>query len=345
MKPAGIVTVLGIDTTVASVAILLLATAVTFVRRPGYPLKEMLPFLLFAVVVLLGVAYSDPGEYQAMKMRDFFLLTGVIVACIPVLLRDVQDLRGLFFTWVLAGSIAAVTVLLVGGSDGLYGRAGIGESTLGPAYLAAAGLVAGAVGWGERLLHRLAAIPAIGITGIAVVTIGSRGPLLSAFAGLAAWALLSGALRGRTILAGLALCGAVLLGIRMAPEEALSRLFIYRDLAREDLWAIARAAFLDSPILGIGWGDYSTISFGNYPHNALLEVGVELGLVGLLAFITLLTAATLRTWRRRDVSEARVLAAVAVTMVLGQQFSSDLTNRVFWIALVPTLLFTCVPRE
>ncbi len=139
-KPAGILTVLGLDTTVFALGILLIAAARESLRRPHYPLKELLPFLLFAAIVVFGVARSEFGEYQTLKARDFFFVTGVIVACIPLLLRDLRDLRGLAFIWLLAGSVAAGTVLLVGGSDDLYGRAGIGESTLGPAYLAELGL-------------------------------------------------------------------------------------------------------------------------------------------------------------------------------------------------------------
>lgn len=338
LKPAGIVTVLGVDTTVLSMGLLLAASGLAFLRRPNYPLKEILPFGVFAVVVLVGVAMSDVGEYQAMKARDFFLLTGVIIACIPVLVRDVRDLRGLVFTWLFSGAIAASTVFLVGGSETLYGREGIGETTLGPAYLAAAGLVAGATAWGERQVSWLVAIPIVAVTGIAVVTIGSRGPMLSALAGLAAWAMLRGVFRTRTVIAVIALGGATLLGLRMASEESASRIFLYEDLAREDLWTIARAAFFDSPLLGLGWGDFATVGWAHYPHNAFLEVGTELGIMGILAFVALLLAGLLRTWRARAAGEVRVVGALAVAALVGQQFSGDLTNRAFWIALVPTLL-------
>ncbi len=342
LKPAGVVTVLGIDTTVLSMVILLAATILTFLGRPAYPIRAMLPFLLFAVVVLGGVAMSDLGEYQTMKARDFFLLTGVIIACIPVLLRDVRDLRGLVFTWLLVGSIAGATALLVGGAEALNGREGIGESTLGPAYLAAMGLVVGCTAWSERQIAWSLAVPIVAVTGIAVVTIGARGPMLSAMAGLAAWALLRGVLRKGTILAVFALGAAVFLGLTLASNTSADRLFMYHDLAREDLWNIARLAFLEHPLLGIGWGDYSTVGWAQYPHNAFLEVGVELGLLGIAAFIGLLLTGAARTWSCRSLGEVRVLGAVAAVALTGQQFSSDLTNRVFWIALAPTLLFTAL---
>jgi O-antigen ligase len=103
--------------------------------------------------------------------------------------------------------------------------------------------------------------------------------------------------------------------------------------------------FLKHPILGIGWGDFANVNSGNYPHNALLEVASELGLVGIVTFAAMLLVGALRTWRRRSTREVRVLAAVAAVALVGQQFSSDLTNRSFWIAFVPTLLFGSVVRD
>jgi O-antigen ligase len=349
MKPAGIVTVLGVDTTVLAVGILLIAASREFLRHPHFPLREMIPFLAFASVVLVGTMMSNLGDYQVLKTRDFFFITSVIVVCIPVLIRGVGDLRGLVFMWLLVGSAAAGTVLLAGGSDTLLGRAGIGEATLGPAYLAAAGLVAGVASLGERIIHWLATVPVIGLTGLAVVSIGSRGPLLGAIVGVAAW-MLMGTERvrlRRTLLAGLALVAAFLFGVLAASDASLNHLFLYEDPARQRLWAIARLAFLEHPVLGLGWGDYTTVaSFSNpYPHNAVLEVAAELGLVGIVAFISLLFAGARRTWRRRTTGEVRVLGAVAVVALIGQQFSSDLTNRFFWIALIPTLLFGSVRRK
>ncbi len=332
--------------TVVAVGILLAATSVEFLRFPHYPLKEMLPYLLLVFVVLLGVGMSNPaGDYQALKMRDFFFLTGAIVACIPVVIRDVRDLRGLVFAWLAGGLIAAGAVLLVGGSETLYGRSGIGESTLGPAYVAAGGLIAAVTAWGERYLDWRSAVPAVALTGPAVMAIGSRGPLLSAVGGIAAWTLMRGLPRRRSALAGAALGVTILLGVREAPDESLSRLFLYEDAARESLWATAWSTFLEHPILGVGWGDFATVSGSEYPHNAMLEVAAELGLLGLAAFIGLLVASALRTWRSRTTGEARVLGAVAMAALIGQQFSSDLTNRNFWIAVVPTLLFASLLRR
>ena len=83
VKATGFVSIGGVDTTLLSVAFLLAATSVTFLRYPRYPVQTDASLLPVRLVVLLGVARSDPGEYQVLKARDFFLLTGVVVVLRP----------------------------------------------------------------------------------------------------------------------------------------------------------------------------------------------------------------------------------------------------------------------
>lgn len=337
VKATGFVSLGGVDTTVLSVVLLLAITIVTLLRHPRYPVRQMLPYFIFALVVLVGVSMSDPGDYQSQKARDFFLLSGVIVCCIPVLLRDVRDLRGLIAVWFSGGFLVASLVLILGGAADLYGRAGIGEATLGPAYLSAAALVVGGAAVGEKLLPLTVALPGMAVSGIALVTIGSRGPIVGAAVGLVAWILLRGVLRARSLMVLMVVVAVAWAGVRQASEVALSRLTI-EDSAREGLWATARMIFIDHPFLGVGWGDYSTVSGLKYPHNLFLEAAAELGVLGLVCILALLVIACARVWRSRSAPEVRVLASVAIVMLVGQQFSSDLTNRLFWAAIIPCLL-------
>lgn len=339
VKATGWTTIGGVDTTVLSVIVLLGASGAAFLQNSQYPVREMLPIFAFALVVLLGVARSDPGEYQQQKAQIFFLLTGVIVCCLPVILRDVLDLRGLLAVWFVSGTLTAVLVFFVGGSENLYGgRAGIEDATLTPAYLCAAALVVAGAGLGERLLPLSVALPSITVTGIALVTIGSRGPMAGAVFGLAVWALMRGLFRLRTVLITLLFVTVALVGGRLASEWALTRLTLFENPARRDLRAIALGAFQESPGIGIGWGNYPPVGELRYPHNLFLETGAELGLLGLLALLIFLAAGYVRLAKCRSMAEARCLGAVAAVMVAGQFFSYDLTNRVFWVALVPLLL-------
>lgn len=338
LKAAGLTNLAGVDLTLLSVGLVAAATVATFARRPAYPVGRMIPYLVFVLVVGFGLLGSSPGEYQSLKSRDFFLLTGVIAVCVPVLVRDRRDLRTLGLIWFLGGTLVAVLVLTIGGSAELYGRAGIGDDTLGAAYLSAAALVAGGAALGERLLPVPVALLGMALSGIALMEIGSRGPMLGAAVGLTAWALLRGPLRPSSVLVLAAGSAVAAFGLGRASQAAVSRL-VLEDPAREELWRNAGELFLQQPFTGIGWGDYATTSWiANYPHNMFLEAASELGLAGLIAILALVLTAMVRVWASRTAPEVRVLAAVASVILVGQQFSSDLTSRVFWVALIPCLL-------
>lgn len=342
VKATGFDSLGGVDTTILSVVLVLMASVTTFLRHPRYPVQQMLPFLLFAMVVLLGIALSEPGEYQSLKSRDFFFLTGVVVWCIPVILRDVRDLRGLFVAWFVGGAFVAALVPIVGGAKDLYGRAGIGEATLGPAYLAAVAVVVGGAALGEKLLPPVLVLPGVAVSGVVLFMIGSRGPLIGATLGFLTWILLRGVLNPRSLAVLGLMAGVVLIGLREASEAALSHL-VLEDPAREELWATAGRAFLENPVFGLGWGGYAAVNWiDEYPHNLFMETAAELGMVGLICLLVLLAMAARGVWRTRSAPEARIVAAVAVVMFMGQQFSSDLTYRVFWIALIPCLLLPAI---
>ena len=175
------------------------------------------------------------------------------------------------------------------------------------------------------------------LAGIALLSIGSRGPIIGAAVGLVVWVLMRGLLRARTVGVIMVAALVAVVAVDRASDAALSRL-VLEDPARRELWSIARRAFVENPF-GLGWGDYATISvIDEYPHNLVLELSSELGLLGLASILVLVVAVCLRAWRSRSQPEVRVVAAIAVVMLVGQQFSSDLTNRLFWIAIVPLLL-------
>ena len=198
--------------------------------------------------------------------------------------------------------------------------------------------MAGGAALGEKLLRVTVALPGMAVGGIALIAIGSRGPIIATALGLLAWILMRGVLRARALLVVLAVTGVALIGVNQASSAALSR-FVLEDPARRGLWATARVTFLEHPLLGLGFGDFSIVSaftrIAQYPHNLFLETASELGVLGLLSLGTLLVVACTRVWRVRSEPEARMVAALAVAMLVGQLFSSDLTNRLFWIAVDP----------
>ncbi|MFW8627860.1 O-antigen ligase family protein [Deinococcus sp. ME38] len=62
---------------------------------------------------------------------------------------------------------------------------------------------------------------------------------------------------------------------------------------RLDLWESAWKIFSNNPIIGVGAGGYSSLSFFDYPHNLTLEILSLYGIIGL-AFMLTLIAMTIR---------------------------------------------------
>jgi O-antigen ligase len=113
------------------------------------------------------------------------------------------------------------------------------------------------------------------------------------------------------------------------------RIYLYRDAIR---------AFSQRPLLGWGIGGWSVARYGfslggqngafftNYPHNIILEVAVEEGLPGLLAFGTLLVLLWKILCRFLRVADKKYgfLLPIGVYSVLVCMFSNDINNRLLW---------------
>lgn len=78
---------------------------------------------------------------------------------------------------------------------------------------------------------------------------------------------------------------------------------------RLDIWVEAAAMLRDFPLTGVGIGVFREVMAAVYPlgergagtadhaHNLLLQIGVDLGMIGLIAYLGLWLAATLGAWR------------------------------------------------
>lgn len=164
-------------------------------------------------------------------------------------------------------------------------------------------------------------------------------------------------IRGRPLLGaafvGLASSAAVLLGFVtvFAPDRLVG--LLNRDLSftgRTRLWEEVLALIRDSPLLGHGYrgfwgtskGDAISAALGwrvSHAHNGWLEVGLDLGLIGLLLIVLLFAIPLIRYFGSRlapPTFEAEVALAVgSVTLLVAASDSVLLgPNNLFFFLLV-----------
>jgi O-antigen ligase len=355
-------------TVAAYTAWLLLGLAVTLVRRDRLhpPLRLVLDFsavgtLALAALMLARLPASGDYAYGLNKI-ELYLMIGVLPYIVGVVVGFVRRDLELFFRVYVAMAVAAALynafLLATGGAtesfddryslDASIDVIGLGR-TMGEVALILLFLLVRSGNGRSRLLYGLALAP----VAITFISSGSRGPVIGmavALPSVLLWRAASPAL-ARRLAASLVAVGAlaVVAVVALVPPEATQRsLSIFQttqeagDTSRFVLWADAMHAFastLTHTLVGIGTGGYSAVSTTTaiYPHNIVLEVGSELGVIGLLAlaaFVLSVIARLLGLLSRggEDAGWSGLLLTLFVFSLVNAQFSGDVPyNSGLWL--------------
>jgi O-antigen ligase len=152
------------------------------------------------------------------------------------------------------------------------------------------------------------------------------------------------------------------LAFHYAPSGYTERYFATGEtLLQEDrlnLWESGYQMFLRSPLIGWGTGAFHEYMGGwvRYPHNIFIEIGAELGLVGLGVFVAFLLL-TLRSAMKvilaplydDDVKQMMLILLICFTFCLvAAQFSLDINgNSNIWLfsGLIWAVSLAVTPRN
>jgi O-antigen ligase len=315
-------------TVAAYTAWLLLAFVVAVMRRdrPHPPLRLVLDFsaagtIAIAALMLARLPASADSAYGIQKIELFFLIgvlpyiVGVIVGFVR---RDLELFFRVFVAMVVAAAVYNSFLIASGAANQQFSsRYSLDESidviglgrTMGAVALILLFMIVRATSASRRVLLAIALAP----VAITFVSSGSRGPVIGmvvALPSLLLWRAASPAV-ARRLAASLVAVGAlaVVAVVWLVPPEATQRsLSIFQttheegDTSRFLLWSEAIHAFSSSvthSLVGIGTGGYAAISTTGaiYPHNIVLEVGTELGVLGLLALAAFVLSVVVRLLR------------------------------------------------
>jgi O-antigen ligase len=197
---------------------------------------------------------------------------------------------------------------------------------------------------------------------------GGRGPTLGVLGGMLLPLALGLRFSDRRLLASKALVASVVLFVAMAIAvmqlaahfsgnlPLLQRFGIVfteeegGQSERLDFWRQSWHLWLEQPVLGSGVGSWSIRYFGlddsRYPHNLILEVLVEFGLVGLLLLATVAVAAARRVSvkRLREDPVLMCIAMLCINTCLAAMTSADITGNRNVFAMLGLLVMRAYDR-
>jgi O-antigen ligase len=309
------------------VCLVLLTAAVSFSIRS---VIRSIQFLVLAMTILLisGEARRNPEFFPAMWIwfRRIFVativLSMVISAVIPIWEPHI-DVDGFArYRWfavhpIPVSGMTGVAILMLMGT-----KLGLPDRTVGRVW-------------------RLLAILAVPALAVALVATRTRGGLLAFVAG--SLVLLALAPRGPAKRIGTMALGVIILGLTMAlatpagqdvAERVLTRGQTTEQITslsqRTELMAIAGDLFVEKPLFGHGYIMAGPIFTTYFPwagdgHNVLVEIAVDMGIAGLVAFLALLAVsivAFVRAWRSRRSATLRsvapeIAAVFVLTLLMG----------------------------
>lgn len=298
----------------------------------------------FAVVLLLATALHNNGQAGLdvlLRYAGFLAVLFVLADAMRSGLRPERLAQVYVATCAVAAACGLLTFAL--GADRRVGGP-IGDPNDFAFFLLPAVALGVAV---RRTTHRrwpwdVATVMVL----VAVLGTLSRGALVG-LAAMVVVAVATGMVRVRSAVALTAAVAAVTGLVALSFPALVSVSLQQKDFVaqqnvseRLDLWTAAAAMTVDHPVLGMGPGAFA-LHHGdfltslpddvNHPldvaHNTWLELSSELGVLGLLAFVTMLAVAFAQAWsvRRRDPVAAGVCvglvgAVVAATFVTEQYY-------------------------
>ena len=349
---AGFVDLAWVDLRVIGLIIALVLLAVDMIRRPHAPtarrpegwLVATMIFFLFQVASGLWAPEAARVGSQAL---DLCLLGAMTLAFYLYTVGDPDVVvRTTFLLFFAAAVIFALAALFINGpgEQGRYSAFGGGPNVF--VRIEILGVISAVALF--LLTRRILPLLVIPLFLLAAVLSGSRAGLLAGVAvGAAAlWRIRHRLRTGPVVAAGAVLVAATVTVWAFAPP-AFTSLFQERFVEqtveqhylsdRTDIWAAAWRLAVDHPIAGAGLdGFYGLIGVNQgveYPHNYVLGVAAEGGLIGigLLGTAIVLWARTVRHGGARPQHTGLAVAA-AVFVALSSLFSGDYYDaRLAWL--------------
>jgi O-antigen ligase len=280
------------------------AKLITGKRELALP-REYLLYLPLLAMMILSLAYTPDLAGGVDKTLRFLCLTSIGIISPFVLFDSMNKLRNFLLAMAFGGlAISINSLTMLGGSDRLVSPSGLNTE------LGAASAISMIVIWSLwfpewPFIKRALFYPVLGVLGVALIGSGGR------FANVAAvlCLVLATFLRRKlfvdvAVIGGLGVLLLPLIWIPQASFDYLSSLAHPPQAmgTRNDLMALGVKMFSEHPFFGVGIQGFRFLSPNpityNYPHNLILELGSELGLLAALSFLAIAACAFREIWKQ-----------------------------------------------
>lgn len=348
LKETPILSWLPVDGTLASALLVAIAVIDSRFRGGKATGRVAAPLLVFGLLFLPAALIAPMHTpYAVSKVVTLFTIT-LLIAVAPFYLLRAQRQRKVFLiTLVLIGVVAGA--LLAFSPENVVNSPGRvvleGSNTIATSRIvmtAALILLIGATTRGQRALRRLViALAAVTLCAVALTT-GSRGPVLAMAVAVAVVVVAAAVYRkyraraivGIGIVAALA-AWLVTSGQDNAGFDRIIDSFIGGNGSALDgrVLIFARAIEMTKEsVFGRGWGGFDEGSTP-YPHNVLLEIGAEAGVIVLAVVIILSVMTLIRGLRDAHGWQSTAMVALFIYAFMNAGVSSDINgNRLLIVA-------------
>jgi O-antigen ligase len=282
------------------------------------PTRMLLPFASLASLAIISLAYTSAPIYGTDKLIRFLILTSFSFFAPLYLCQSYRRFERFFYAYVamalcmvfdmLAGGIDPTEVIFRSAFGGSSGYQGLGIITSQSVLILSFMFLLSMEGWRDKIMPILLVVLCLfgtlvsGARTSALVLVVVGGSLLIykivrlAFRIGATARIRRSDFRLYTGVAGLTAILAVL-GVWVYKEEYFVTFFVRLVLTAESAsergeFAVGALKAISAYPFGLGIGGFSTYFFGEdarggFPHNIFLEVGSELGWIGLAGFALL----------------------------------------------------------
>jgi O-antigen ligase len=349
---------------------------ITMVRRGTNELPSfihfVIPLIMFSVVLMIGVVYSSAPNYGFEKAFRFFIFNILLFFTTIVFIKDERDIKRIFVV-VIGLSFVFATIMfydaahhfLSGDVTGLIVRMTIlGANPIASARLFSIAFIILLVGayFAKRRRNKLFLYFLSGYFLIALIITNTRGPLVSTLVAVIVFLLFLSEMKLKTIAMYFGgFVAAIVMAFLLLPDFATSRYEVFLEAgavqqamngaetdtiqSRILMWSMAFSGAFESIwtfMLGHGTGSFASLfHFGDfrwYPHNILMEIVFELGLLGLLLFsvhlfqiVIVNRGLILKTRSSGEYPLIVVVTTLAVSVFAAALVSGDLAdNRNIW---------------